>query len=166
MLLVLLNYQLAWLPSAGGEQVWQYLPNSSPMAKDKIDPAYLVQMQFQMHATGAETAYLVSWARTGVAAYSVPYSYDFVIKAAGVLELVYNSYVAPDDRPPLPTALNTMGDSFIDAWVPMYDALRTVVSTVQTVPQPPGAARLYPFMHVCIYRGSDFTTAIRGLTPA
>ena len=124
---------------AGEDLTYMYLPNSSPIQPSKVDPAYLVQVQFQMHATGASMAFIASWARTGVSVHRIQYSFAFVEKAAAVAAAVITHYVLPDERPALPKSLASMDDQLKQSWIEMYDALRDVAKQAEWIPQPPGA---------------------------
>jgi hypothetical protein len=112
---------LTWVPVSSGEK-WMYLPGSKPLSH--IDPAYVVQMQFQIRATGAATAYLISWA-TGISVFTTAYSAVFIAAAADVLKHVVELYVEQDLA--IPNHALQFPPPLRAAWLHMHGELRALV---------------------------------------
>lgn len=101
---------------------WMYRPTSKPHLR--LEPAFMVQMQLQMHATGAKVAYLVSWARMGLGLFKVEYNGNFVIAAAKVLQLVMNRFVLKDEDVTADTLNLSRNDPALrDSWKSMHRQL-------------------------------------------
>lgn len=124
---------------------WTYHPSIAPFLADKLDPAYLTQLQAQMHATGAEKGYLASWARTGLRIFEMPYSYGFMAAAAEVLSIVIPAYIAPDEAPALPQRFLDLSTEAQAAVTNLYVQLGAVVSSCKPVPMPGMASHLNMF---------------------
>jgi hypothetical protein len=103
-----------------------FMPNSKPATE--IDAAYVVQLQLQMHATGAKVGYLISWARMGISVFRVKYCSDFVIAAAKVLQTVISCYVfgSQDVQGDVVQLTHEMPD-LRKHWICMYGHLASAV---------------------------------------
>lgn len=92
-----------------------------------MDPAYLAQMQLQMHATGAPIGYLVSYARNELKVHEVPYRLSFVAAAAAVLVHVVQDFIAVEELPTLPKDARYLGfDKEVKA---LYSELQLVAKS-------------------------------------
>ena len=110
------------------------MPDVLPVSLDKVDPAYLAQMQLQLHATGADIGYLVSWARKQLSVIKVPYSFDFVQAAARVLVHVVTDFVTPETLPRIPhdaTGLSSEHQNAVKALVTALSAVKQGCTTFQ-----------------------------------
>ena len=87
---------------AAGDK-WTYIPILRAMAMDNMDAAYLLQVQLQLHATGADVGYLFSWSRTDVTVHSVRYRHTLITAAAHVLKHVIKQFVNPATVPSFPS---------------------------------------------------------------
>ncbi|NJR41972.1 MAG: hypothetical protein HC767_04265 [Akkermansiaceae bacterium] len=68
-----------------GPSAWSYNPTSRP--HDEMDIAHIVQVQLQMHATGARVGYLCSWSvANGSKIFKMKYSEEFMRGASEVLQ--------------------------------------------------------------------------------
>jgi hypothetical protein len=85
-----------------------------------------VQVQLQMHATGADVAYCVSYSvHRGIRVFMVPYCARFICAAARVLVHVYKRYISKGRSSPLPAHPDTQGDAdFTAHWREAADILR------------------------------------------
>lgn len=115
---------------------WVFRPNIPPFTADKLDPAYLMQVQLQQHAAGATKGYLVSWARTGLAVFEVPYDYEFVVSLARVLSLVIPAYIEPEERPALPQRWADLTAEMQEQVVELYTAHGSVVASCTQISIP------------------------------
>lgn len=78
-----------WSADAG---LWSYNPSSRP--HEHMDMAHLVQVQLQMHATGAQRGYLCSWSvANGSNVFKTHYNPSFVRAASKVLQQVVSKYL-------------------------------------------------------------------------
>ena len=82
-----------------------------------------MQVQLQLHATGADKGYLVSWARTGLAIFEVPYKHDFVVAFADVLRVVIPAFIEPQERPPLPQRWTDLSADMQERLTVLYTSL-------------------------------------------
>ena len=101
-----------------------------------MDPAYVMQLQFQIHATGADHGFLVSWSRQGLSIFRVPYSYALVAAAAKVLETVIAQYLDPPDLPSLPNQFTALSVEAQSATVELYNQLGPVMGSCTRVQLP------------------------------
>jgi hypothetical protein len=82
--------------SSCADEKWVFDPDMRCCTANKLDPAYMVQVQLQMHVTGAKKAFLGQWTlRNGTAVFQLDYSREFMRRASKVLKLVFDKYVAP-----------------------------------------------------------------------
>jgi hypothetical protein len=95
-----------------------------------VDPRHVVQMQLQMHATGAPVAFLCSWARSGMHMWLVPYRPAFVLAAAAVLKCVLERYVYAAAPPPTGDVFSC-DKALKDPWLKMWEQLREVMGAIQ-----------------------------------
>ena len=103
------------------------MPIIPPFQENNIDAAYIMQVQFQLHATGADYGYLVSWARRGLSIFKVPYSLDLVRATAVVLRYVIGEYLSPEDIPQLPARISELPQDVQDAVAKLHTQLGTVM---------------------------------------
>lgn len=128
-----------------------YRPCIKPMQKSSIDPAYLVQMQYQMLAAGVQLGYLVSWSRVGLTVHRVPFNRNFISCSARVLKYVIETYIDPEIMPTLSSdALKT--DSELErVWTAMLPPLNVIIKSCENVRLDSGAFQtakpLLSFVH-------------------
>jgi hypothetical protein len=81
--------------SSCADEKWVFDSDMRCCTANKLDPAYMVQVQLQMHVTGARTAFLGQWTlRNGTAVFQLDYSEETMRRASKVLKLVFDEYVA------------------------------------------------------------------------
>ena len=115
---------------------WTYVPSVGPFREGHLDPAYVMQLQFQVHATGADRGFLVSWSRQGLSIFEVPYSHALVAAAAKVLQTVISLYLDPSDIPTLPTSFAALPDEAQTAVVALYKELGPVMGSCKRLELP------------------------------
>jgi hypothetical protein len=104
---------------------WTYDPNISPATK--IDVAHVIQIQFQLQATGAEIGFLCSWSvRNGVRFFSVKYSERFMQCASQVLKEVTSKYLQQGKRSLPSCVITSESEALQESWHSMMEALTRV----------------------------------------
>jgi hypothetical protein len=100
-------------------------------APDVPDAAYIVQMQFQMHAVGVDRGFLGIWTPLhGLTIFHVPYNRTFMQFASQVMKLVAEKYLLPES-PDLPTCTIHEESQLIQrAWGSMMHALQDTRQSV------------------------------------
>lgn len=120
-----------------------------------MDPAHILQVQMQMHATGAEKAYIAYWSRTGLSLFCVAYSADFMLAAVHVLQIVLQQFVYGDlDMAGDVLQLCSMHElhDLRDKWVAMYNHLAAALHATKPL-EIPGMLR-----HACRHGETSWIT--------
>ena len=87
---------------------WSYKPDLKP--HQLIDLARCVQIQFQLHATGAPVGYLCSFSLSqGMTVFKVKYSSAFMEAASKYLQLIVPKYLARNQPLPFTEASGDFG---------------------------------------------------------
>ena len=105
------------------------------MQLSNLDPAHLVQLQFQMLATGTSKGYLISWSRTDLSVHLVKYHHEFAVAAAQVLKFVVEQFIDPDQMPELPKSVSDMKEDLRSAYRAMLPHYRDMVLSCERVDQ-------------------------------
>jgi hypothetical protein len=104
---------------------WTYDPNLGPATQ--IDVAYVIQIQFQLQATGAEIGFLCSWSvRNGVRFFAVTYSDRFMQRASLVLKEVINKYFQQSETSLPSLNITSESEDLQKHWQSMMEALTEV----------------------------------------
>lgn len=128
----LYNVQCRLADNPAGPSYWSYNPASRP--HDAMDIAHIVQVQLQMHATGAKVGYLCSWSLShGSTVFRLEYSEAFMRGVSKVLQQVIHKYLQPGCTA-LPKCDMTEEDSSLqNPWYRMMGALADCVSSVKNL---------------------------------
>ena len=113
---------------------WVYLPNVLPYHIGNLDPAHLMQIQVQLHATGAEYGLLVSWSRARLAVFKVPYCHEFMVALARQMAVVVRKYIEPEAAPPLPQRFADLSPELQKLMTATYEKLGTVIASITQEP--------------------------------
>ena len=124
----------------GEDAAWTYNPGIKPFREGHIDPSYIVQMLFQLHAKSVRWGYLVSYARSGTAFFCVQASPTFIAKAAAFLKAVTETLLTPAVLPLIPHDAAGFEGEMRSTWIEMHECLIEVMRTVVVVPPAAGAA--------------------------
>jgi hypothetical protein len=120
-------YEMQLVP-AGRD--WMYDPERKPHSE--IDSAHVVQLQFQMHATGTQVGYLSSCSLgKGTRLFKVQYSEDFMREASAVLKQVM-TYLMPGACLPH-CDITKEHEDLQRPWYRMMDRLQDCISGVQNL---------------------------------
>lgn len=103
------------------------------MQLQNIDPAWLVQLQFQMHATDTSVGYLVSWSRTDISVHCIKYHERFVLAAAHVLKYIVEQFIDADELPDLPKSVTAMEEPLQSKFVAMLPLYKEMVLSCEFV---------------------------------
>jgi hypothetical protein len=97
-----------------------------------MDLAHIVQVQLQMHATGANVGYLCSWSvANGAKIFKMKYSLQFMRHASQVLQQVVTKYLQPGTES-LPKCNITQEDESLQTpWLKMMHALADCAAAVE-----------------------------------
>ena len=106
---------------------YTFVPSVPPFSLDTLDVAYVLQVQFQLHATGAEFGYLVSWARSGLSVIKIPYSYELISACALVLQDVIINYLSPQEIPKIPQNFPSLPETLQHKVIEVHTQLGAVV---------------------------------------
>lgn len=110
------------------------MPSVPPFDLSTLDAAYVLQVQFQLHATGADYGYLASWARTGLSVTKIFYSLDLIIACARVLQHVIADYLSPEDVPKMPLTFASLSQDVQQAVIDVHTKLGTVMRQCELLP--------------------------------
>lgn len=119
------------------DATWRFDPCCRCSQPDAVDPGYWVQVQLQLHATGAATAFLGQWTlRSRTALYQIEYNKAFMEQASLVLSKVISKYMKPDTTFP-PVNMDHEPDKDLkSAWDSMMDALANMIAGVRCLCHP------------------------------
>lgn len=93
----------------------------------EIDVAYVIQILFQLHATGADIGFMCSWSvRHGVRFYSVKYSETFMHRASLVLREVIHTYFQQAEKSLPSCNMVSESETLQRHWRSMMEALAKV----------------------------------------
>ena len=106
-----------------------YVPSIPSFRLDNLDPAYVMQLQFQMHATGAAYGYICSWSRRELTIIHVPYSFELVEATAHVLVHVVKHYLDPEQLPVLPRNFVELTADHQEALISLHQQLGPVMAS-------------------------------------
>lgn len=111
------------------------------MATKSIDPAYLIQLQFQMLAAGVPVGYLVSWSRTGLTVHRVPFNAEFIKCSGNVLKYVIENFIDVEEMPAIPTKVPQIKliPGLKDTWAAMIAPLNVMLRSCENVKLDNGA---------------------------
>lgn len=112
---------------AGGR--WRYNPCVKAMSTNRIDPAYLVRMQFQMQATGVSHGYSISWSRNDISVHCSHCNPAFIHSAAKVLKFAIEAFVNPEGTPAIPSNMSQMEGPLKHACGHMVQQLKGMVKS-------------------------------------
>lgn len=115
-----------------GPSAWSYNPTSRP--HDEMDIAHIVQVQLQMHATGARVGYLCSWSvANGSKIFKMKYSEEFMRGASEVLQQVVQRYLQPGNDTLPKCDITQEDDSMQVPWYRMMHALGDCAASAEVV---------------------------------
>lgn len=112
------------------------MPSVPPLHEGTLDAGYIMQMQFQMHAAGAEYGVLVSWSIRDISIFRVPYSFDLVRATAHVLRHVIAEYLAPAELPTLPQRFSELPNDVQASVIAVHKELGAVLASCTREPLP------------------------------
>ena len=113
---------------------YTFVPSVPPFSLDTLDSGYVLQVQFQLHATGAEFGYLVSWARSGLSVTKIPYSLELITACAHVLQHVIEDYLSPEEIPTIPQNFPSLPLDVQDKVIDLHTQLGAVVRRCEMLP--------------------------------
>jgi len=99
------------------------------METSRLDPSHLVQLQFQMQATGAPQGYLISWSRNNLSVHSMSYHAGFIRAAGHVLKHVIEEFVDAGVLPDIPSDVSEMSGELQMAWRHMVPELKDMIAS-------------------------------------
>lgn len=101
------------------------------MTTDNMDAAYLLQVQLQLHATGADVGYLFSWSRTNITVHSVRYRHSLITAVAQVVKHIIEQFINPQTVPAFPSDASKFQGELRTAWLLLHKEMAALMATCE-----------------------------------